>query len=292
MPSSMTGYGRGEAIDQGRRATVEIKSVNHRYLEVNVKSGVRLFRLDDLLRKKIKAGFTRGYFDVYVSIDVDKGDRPAVTLNEELLEGYMTAASRIAEKYGVPYPPRFEGLVALKELFTVDTGEVDFDLWWPTIEQALNSAIAALDTARKVEGKSITDIIGSRFDAIAVMVNQVVERHDESSGERLDKLKGRIAKLVGEATLDEGRLIQEVAYLVDKSAIAEEVDRLSSHLTQVVALLGEEGPIGRKLEFFVQEINREVNTIGSKTSSSDATVLVVDIKSELEKIREQCQNVE
>ncbi|MBF0170261.1 MAG: YicC family protein [Nitrospinae bacterium] len=292
MPSSMTGYGRGERAVDGKKATVEIKSVNHRYLEVNVKSGARLFRLDDALRKVVKGRFTRGYFDLYVALESDKAGASAVSVNEPLLAGYMEAASQMAQRYGVPYPPRFEALVGLKDLFTFEGAEADFDLWWPVIEGALEDALVSLDAARRTEGKSITEVIGARFDAIAVMVAQIVARHDESSGERLEKLKARIVKLVGEAALDEGRLIQEVAYLVDKAAIAEEVDRLGSHLKQVESLLADDGPIGRKLEFFVQEINREVNTIGSKTSSSDATALVVEIKSELEKIREQSQNVE
>jgi uncharacterized protein (TIGR00255 family) len=290
---SMTGYGRAEAEAGHGKATVEVKSVNHRFLEVNVKSAARLFRLDDAVRKVVKERFGRGYFDVAVSLAVGEGGRAsAVGVNEPLLAGYMKAASDVAGRFGVSYPPSFEALLTVKDLFTVDSGEVDFDVWWPTIETALSAALEKLAEARRIEGDNTAAVVGRRFESVAGHIAKIRIAHEASSADRYERLKARLEKLVGEGVVEEARLAQEAAMLVDKAAIDEEIDRVGSHLSQVAELLrGDEG-VGRKLEFFVQEINREVNTIGSKTASSEATVHVVEIKSELEKVREQSQNLE
>lgn len=291
MALSMTGYGRGSKEDNGRSVTVEAKSVNHKFIDFNIKITGRDYRIDDSIRKAVKARFSRGFFDISVSI-ASENNNCEVVVNEGLLKGYMAAAASLAERYGIKYPPSLGELFQVKDLFTTQEVEWDADKAWPLVEEALGEALDRLKGMRKLEGDQVLDDIRRRFDVIESFMESISETSENSIAERYTALKKRIEKLANEVGLDESRIAQEAAALADRSDISEELTRLSSHLKQASGMMGEGGPIGRKLEFLLQEINRETNTIGSKTPLADVTKIVVDIKSELEKIREQAQNLE
>lgn len=292
MANSMTGYGRGRAAENGRSVTIELRSVNHRFIEVNIKSSFRMFTMDDLVKKTIKERFSRGYFEALVTTVSDAGHTTEVSLNEAMLAGYVNAARSAAQKFGIDGLLTLGDILQLKELFVVAGQEIIADDWLPIIDKALNDALEQVENARAYEGENTLNDIKNRFTIISKRLDKIKTLHEHSSEEKYGKLKERIKKLVEEVDLDENRFSQEVALLVDKCDVSEELERLDSHLKQVDSLFQQSGPVGRKLEFFLQEINRETNTIGSKTASSDGTSLVVDIKSELEKIREQAQNLE
>lgn len=291
MALSMTGYGRGSKEDNGRSVTVEAKSVNHKFIDFKIKITGREYRIDDSIRKVIKARFSRGFFDISVSI-VSENNACKVVVNEGLLKGYMDAASSLAERYGINYPPSFGELYQVKDLFSTQDAELDADKAWPLVNEALTEALDQLIGMRKLEGEQILDDIRRRFEAVESLTESISKTSERSVAERYAALKARIEKLTKDVGLDESRIAQEAAALADRSDISEELTRLASHLKQAFGMLDQEGPMGRKLEFLLQEINRETNTVGSKTPLADVTKIVVDIKSELEKIREQAQNIE
>lgn len=292
MVKSMTGYGRGEAEDNGKKITIEVKSVNHRFCEVNVKSSLRALVLDDIVRKEVKKRFARGYFDVMVNFANDAGSASSVSINQSLLAGYMGTAEEVSQKFGVEYPPSFGDLVQVKDLFTVSCANGNFDEYQPLIETALSFALDQLAKVRAVEGEAAMNDVNARFATVAVLVAEIADENEKLVDERFGKLKAKMEKLLGEVGIDESRLAQEAAILADRGDVSEEVERLKSHFDQVNQLFALDEPVGRKLEFFLQEINRETNTIGSKSQSSDSAASVVEMKSELEKIREQAQNIE
>ncbi|MGK7345304.1 MAG: YicC/YloC family endoribonuclease [Candidatus Nitrospinota bacterium M3_3B_026] len=293
MALSMTGYGRAEEETEGLKVTVEARSVNHRFMEVNVKSTGRILPVEELVRKAVKERFTRGYFEVSVTVSREGGDDAvSVTVNEPLLAGYMKAAVELSNRFDVPSPPAFGELLQIKDLFSVSGQELSADAIGPVLKTALAGALGQVEQARAVEGAIAARDIQGRLSAIAALVERIEAENTKVPGERFDKLKAKVDRLAGDTGLDENRLIQEAAILADKLDVSEEIDRLKSHLAQMGGLLALEEPVGRKLEFFTQEINREANTIGSKSASPEATNLVVEIKSEVEKIREQAQNIE
>lgn len=291
MAVSMTGYGRGSKENNGRSVTVEAKSVNHKFIDFNIKITGRDYRIDDSIRKAVKARFSRGFFDISVSI-VSENNNCKVVVNEGLLKGYMAVAASLAERYGIKYPPSMGELFQVKDLFTAQEAEWDAEEAWPLVEEALGEALDRLEGMRNLEGDQILDDIRRRFNAVESFMKSISETCENSVAERYSSLKKRIVKLTQEVGLDESRIAQEAAALADRSDISEELTRLSSHLKQASGMMDKDGPMGRKLEFLLQEINRETNTIGSKTSLANVTKIVVDIKSELEKIREQAQNLE
>ncbi len=292
MTMSMTGYGRAERSEDGKTACVEVKSVNHRFLEVNVKSTGKLFAVEDCVRKTVKKRFERGYFDINVVLTVDEKDEPEVVIQEPLLKGYMKAAREMSENYGLSYPPAFGELIQIKDLFCVKNGEVIPGDWNGLVGSALCDSLEQVETTRKNEGALTESETLERLDGIEKTIGIISNEHDSVADVRCEKLIERIKKLAGDIELDDARIAQEAAILVDKADISEELMRMRSHLVQVKNLFGSGAPVGRKLEFFIQEINRETNTIGSKTISPEATNMVVQIKSELEKLREQAQNLE
>jgi len=291
MPASMTGFGRAEKESGGRTITVEARSVNHRFLEYNIKVNGRSQQFDDLIRKAVKSRFSRGYFDIQVSIAVTEAAME-VAMNEPLLKGYMAVAQKLSERYGVPYPPSIGDLLQIRDLFTLADVSWTHEEAWGAIGAALDEALGQLEAMRRSEGGHIAADLTARFGRIGGLVEQIGALAASNESERFDQLKERVLKLAQTIDLDEARLIHEAAILADRSDVSEELTRLESHLKQSVELLDSGGPLGRKLEFLVQEINREVNTIGSKAPVVEITNLVVEIKSELEKIREQAQNVE
>lgn len=292
MACSMTGYGRTEKEIGGRRLVIEAKSVNHRYLEVNVKIFTRSYALEEAVRQAVKERFARGYFEVSIMIQSNGGSGQMVAVNEPLLAGYMKVAQDMSNRHGVKYPPSFGELAMLKDVFVVTADDLPLDDMVRPLEEPIGQALDQLAAARKTEGANAITDVKSRFSNIKSNIDFIISESESSVGERFERLRAKIQKLTGDLALDETRLAQEAAILADRADISEETERTKSHLKQVDALLDSGEPVGRKLEFFLQELNREINTMGSKSASPGITLRVVEMKSDMEKIREQAQNLE
>ena len=290
----MTGYGLADAETGDIKALIEVKSVNHRFCEVKIKSGGKTASVDERIKKTTTGRFQRGYFEIAVTLTDKKTEGQSVKINEAALESYMKLASSLQERFGVAYPPSFGDILSQKDITNSATVDpADPEKLWNSIKPALVTAFDQLDKTRTIEGAHTQTVVLDRLDTIEKELDLIKLAHEASTEERHEKLKARISKILDkEGFPEDARMLQEVAILIDKSDISEEMDRLESHMAQTRGLLEADGVAGRKLEFFVQEINREINTIGSKTTSPKATSHVVEIKSELEKIREQAQNIE
>lgn len=292
MVKSMTGYGRAVETIGALTITVEIKSVNHRYFEFTPK----VYRAYSFLEEKLKAflqqSISRGKVDCYVQIETDDIEDSVVQVNKSLVSGYFNAFKEIADEYNLQMDDAFSLLVSRSDIFTVRKAVADEEAIWEAVKTVTKSALDAFIEMRCVEGEKLRYDILSRADKIIDNVAFVEERSPETVREYNEKLKSRIADLLGDASVDEQRLLTEAAVFADKIAVAEETVRLRSHIDQLRSFFDSEEPVGRKLDFLVQEINREANTIGSKASDIEIARKVIDIKAEVEKIREQIQNIE
>lgn len=292
MVRSMTGYGRAVAVVGELTVTVEIKSVNHRYFEFTPK----VYRAYSFLEEKLKAFLqqyiSRGKVDCFVQIDTESTEDSIVQINHSLATGYINAFKEISEKYGIEAENTFSHLVSKSDIFTVRKAPADEDSVWEAVKQVAEEAVNAFIDMRCAEGEKLKNDILSRADTILENVAFVEARSPETVKEYNEKLKTRIRELINDANVDEQRLLTEAAIFADKIAVAEETVRLRSHIDQLREFFEAEEPIGRKLDFLVQEINREANTIGSKASDIAIARKVIDIKAEVEKIREQIQNIE
>lgn len=292
MVKSMTGYGRAVETIGALTITVEIKSVNHRYFEFTPK----VYRAYSFLEEKLKAflqqSISRGKVDCYVQIETDDIEDSVVQVNKSLVSGYFNAFKEIADEYNLQMDDAFSLLVSRSDIFTVRKAAADEEAIWEAVKTVTKSALDAFIEMRCVEGEKLRYDILSRADKIIDNVAFVEERSPETVREYNEKLKSRIADLLGDASVDEQRLLTEAAVFADKIAVAEETVRLRSHIDQLRSFFDSEEPVGRKLDFLVQEINREANTIGSKASDIEIARKVIDIKAEVEKIREQIQNIE
>jgi len=290
MAQSMTGYGRAEAEQNGIRITVEARSVNHRYVEVNVKSPTKNMLWEDTVRKKIKTMFNRGSFDVHLAVE-SAGAGTDVRINEPLLKGYLRAASEMAERHQVPYPT-FGDLASVRDMFIVSGSFADPKELETASGKALEDALGRLAEMRRAEGVNIIRDLKERLARIGACNAEIKSINGRSVQERFQTLREKIRKLTQEAGLDEARLAQEAAIIAERSDISEEITRIESHLAESGPVLDGAEPAGRKLEFLLQELGREANTIGSKSNSPEISRLALEIKSELEKLREQAQNLE
>lgn len=292
MVRSMTGYGRCEAVVDGREISVEMKSVNHRYFEV----GTRITRgynfLEEKLKKYLQTKISRGKVDVFLTIGVSENEAADVTVNHSLASGYIKALREIAEKYGLPDDITVSGVARYTDIFSVHKQAEDEEKLWndilPVVDSALNDFIAM----REAEGERMKEDVLSRAETIIKIVGEIEERSPQTVIEYKAKLTERINELLENSTVDEERIATEAAIFADKIAVDEETVRLRSHFAQMNDIMSSGGSIGRKLDFIVQEMNREANTIGSKVTDAELAHKVVDIKAELEKIREQIQNIE
>lgn len=292
MVKSMTGYGRAVETIDNMTITVEIKSVNHRYFEFTPKVYRAYSFLEDKLKSFLQQYISRGKVDCYIQIETDSVDDCIVQVNHSLVSGYIAAFNEISEKYDLELDDAFELLASKPDIFTIRKAPADEEAIWNAVKTVAKSAVDAFIAMREVEGEKLkTDII-SRAETIINNVAFIEERSPETVFEYNLKLKNRIAELIADANVDEQRLLTEAAIFADKIAVAEETVRLRSHIEQLHSFFESDEPIGRKLDFLVQEINREANTIGSKASDIEIARRVIEIKSEIEKIREQIQNIE
>lgn len=292
MIKSMTGFGRAVAETDGYVITVEIKSVNHRYFEFSSRIPRQYGFLDDKLKSYINSRVSRGKVECYVSIDALNTEAAQVVVNNTLASAYVSALKELSKNYDLKEDFGASTVARFQDVLVVKKADEDEEKIWSYVKSVTDTALDKFIAMRTVEGEKMKNDISSRADYILSCVEYIEKRSPETVKEYNDKLVERVHDLIGDVSLDEGRVIQEVAIYADKVAVAEETVRLCSHLDQLKAFINADEPVGRKMDFLVQEINRETNTIGSKANDVDIARKVVDIKAEVEKIREQIQNIE
>ncbi|MBE6936126.1 MAG: YicC family protein [Ruminococcaceae bacterium] len=288
----MTGYGRAVQELHGRNITVEVKSVNHRYFDCTVKTSRMFSFLEDPVKKAAQGAVSRGKMDIYVSVDDSHSDDVQVVFNEHIFEAYLHSMKDMAEKYGLRDDVSVSSLGRYPEVFSIEKREADADEIRQDVLAVLEAALAEYTAMRAREGERMYEDISSRGKYIGEMVSGIAARAPEVVAEYRERITQRIREILDGVQPDEGRLLTEAALFADRTAIDEELVRLGSHLSQLEDMLQDTVPVGRKLDFLVQELNRETNTIGSKANDLTITRTVVDIKAEIEKIREQVQNIE
>ena len=292
MIRSMTGFGAGRGESKGEALSVELRAVNGKFCEVKPRLPRELTALEPELVRAVKARVSRGVVDVFVRREeaTAKGLVPRVDL--ALAAAYAKALREIKDELGLAGEPSVHDVAALEGVFSIGDALSDPAALAPVLQGALRSALDALEQMRRREGEALARDLAARFDALEKGVKAVAQLAPQQVDAYRERLSARIAELTRGVPLDPARLVQEVAVFADRTDVAEELTRLASHLSQLRAQLGSEAPAGRKLEFLVQEVNREINTIGSKAQSAGIASLVVDMKAELERVREQIQNVE
>ena len=288
----MTGYGRGEAVLHDRTITVEVRAVNNRYLDCAVKIPRLYVFAEEAIKAQVQSQVGRGKVDVFVTIDATAADKVAVTLNRPVVDGYYAALTQMRETYDLAEPVSLSLLSRFPDVFLVEKEQGDADVIAGDILQVLSQALTDFNAMRAREGAKLADDVRAKAGTIASLVTQVEQRSPETVAAYREKLRQRMEEVLENTQIDESRILTEAALFADKVAVDEETVRLRSHLAQLEEMLQAEGPIGRKLDFLIQEFNREANTIGSKCSDVALSRVVVDLKGEIEKIREQVQNIE
>lgn len=294
MIKSMTGFGRCEAEINGREITVEIKSVNHRYFEFSCRTSRGYGFLDDKLKSYVNSRVSRGKIDMFVTIGANDEAPSEVTVNHQLVSGYLSAMKEISDTYGVENDVTVVSLSRFPDVFTVHKPAEDEEQITSDVLSVAETALDSFIAMRETEGEKMKADILSRANTILSIVGEIEERSPQTVAEYEERLLERIKQTLEdyEVEIDEQRVLTEVAVFSDKVAVAEETVRLRSHFAQLEKFLEYNEPVGRKIDFIIQEMNREANTIGSKVQDAVLAHKVVDIKSEIEKIREQVQNIE
>lgn len=292
MIKSMTGYGRAVETVNGREFTVELRSVNNRYLDCTVKLPRILTFAEEAVKQAVKASISRGKVDVFVSVKSENGSEAQVSLNRGVLEGYLTAMRRMVAEYGVADDISAVALARMPEVFTVDKPELDEQQLQADLMTVVQKALTGFDAMRTTEGAALDADLRGRGQTILELVTQVEQNSPQTVADYRARLENKMKEVLASTTIDESRILTEAAIFADKVAVDEETVRLRSHLQQMNTMLRGGGAVGRKLDFLLQEMNREANTIGSKGNDLQQARTVVDIKAELEKIREQTQNIE
>ena len=288
----MTGYGRAVGVGDGMTVTVEIKSVNHRFFEFSARVSRGYSFLEEKAKAYVQRVVSRGKVDCFIQIENEETADGVVSINASLAAGYYNAIRELSETYGLKMRDDVELLTSHPDIFNVKKPPADEEKIWQNVRGVMDEAIDAFLSMRSNEGEKLKEDVLSRASLILEHVSFIEARSPETVAEYNEKLRLRIRELLQDAAVDEQRLLTEAAIFADKVAVAEETVRLRSHIDQLRAFLEAEEPIGRKLDFLVQEINREANTVGSKASDIEIARRVIDIKSEVEKIREQIQNIE
>ena len=292
MIRSMTGYGRSQQILSGREITVELRSVNHRYFEMNARIPRAYGYLEEKLKGYLQPRVGRGKLDVGVFLVNLEGTDAQVELNESLAEGYLRALRGLGQRFNLTDDLTLSVFAKMGDIFTVRHVEEDEDAVWADVRTICDEALQTFLAMRETEGARMRADVEEKLDAVDRLVTKVEERSPLRTSEYKQRLEAKMREVLEDCAFDEGRLLTEVALFSEKVAVDEETVRLRSHLSQFREILRQGGSVGRKLDFLTQEINREVNTIGSKGNDVPTARLVVDLKSEIEKIREQIQNIE
>ena len=292
MIKSMTGYGRAVETVNGREFTVELRSVNNRYLDCNVKMPRSLSFAEEAVKQAVKQAVSRGKVDVYISVKSETADDTKITLNTAVLEGYLAAMRQMVTDFGVKDDISVSTVSRLPEVFSVEKPEVDEEQLKADLLSVVDKALAGYNAMRETEGKALDADLRSRGNTILELVAKVEAGNGQTVIDYRTRLENKLKEVLANTSIDESRILTEAAIFADKVAVDEETVRLRSHLEQMNTMLTGGGAVGRKLDFLLQEMNREANTIGSKCTDVRLARIVVDIKAELEKIREQTQNIE
>ena len=292
MIKSMTGYGGAKGEVESIAVTAELKSVNNRYLDVSVRLPKSCLFAEDAVRSAVAGVISRGKVDVFSTVDASKAEEAVIQVNESLAAAYLKAVRDTAEKFGLEGEISALSLVRFPEVLSTDKTDAGRDAVSNAIVQVLSQALEEFDAMRTREGEKLREDIEGKLRTLEAMVAKIEERSPQTVAEYREKLLGRMQEVLSDAAVDESRILQEAAIYADKVAVDEEMVRLKSHIAQFRLLLAAGSPAGRKLDFLVQEMNREANTTGSKCADSDIARTVIDMKAELEKIREQIQNME
>lgn len=289
---SMTGYGSAKGTVEGQTITVELKSVNNRYLDCSVRLPRNLLFAEDAVKQAVSAGVARGKVDVFVSAQSSQDSGTVVTVNDELARSYRDAVAHIAESLGLESGLNALNIARFSEVLSVERREIDKDKATVALSEITARAVEEFNTMRQREGERLRSDMLSKLRTIEGLVLVVEHRSPRTVKDYRERLEARLRDILADHALDEQRIITEAAIFADRTAVDEETVRLRSHIAQFRTMLQEGSPIGRKMDFLVQEFNRESNTIGSKCSDASLSKVVVDLKAEIEKIREQLQNVE
>ncbi|CDB87305.1 tIGR00255 family protein [Firmicutes bacterium CAG:170] len=292
MIRSMTGYGRAVETIDGREITAELRSVNNRYLDCTVKMPRIYAFAEDSVKTHVKSAISRGKVDVFIAVNVMEDMQMRISVNHPVLEGYLSAMRSIASDYGVRDDISVTALSRLPDVFVVEKAEEDEEKLTQDILSVVDKALEKFTAMRTTEGAALEADLRGRAATILTLVEKVEQRSPVTLAEYRARLTEKMQEVLQSTTIDEGRILQEAAIYADKIAVDEETVRLRSHLNQLETMLTNGGAIGRKLDFLLQELNREANTIGSKGNDLEQARTVVEIKAELEKIREQTQNIE
>ena len=288
----MTGYGRAVETVNGREFTVELRSVNNRYLDCSVRLPRILSFGEEAVKQAVKASVSRGKVDVFITVRSEQGDEAQVTLNEGVVKGYLDAMRRMVEEFGVRDDIQGSTLSRLPEVFQIEKPQVDEEQLLADLMQVTAKALENYDAMRAAEGAALEQDLRSRGNTILSHVEQVEKGNAQTVIDYRTRLENKLREVLENTAIDESRILTEAAIFADKVAVDEETVRLRSHIQQMNNMLSAGGAVGRKLDFLLQEMNREANTIGSKCTDVNLARIVVDIKAELEKIREQTQNIE
>ena len=293
MVKSMTGYGRAsKTVESGKTLTVELRSVNHRYFEFSCRLPRSMNLIEDKIKETVHKNVVRGKVEVFITADNSSGTSDEVVLNAELAKMYMKAYNELSAELGIENDIKVSDFARNGEIFSLSHAQMNADELFGELEPVLKDAVSGFIAMREKEGKKLKEDILSRCDTIEENVKAIELRSPETVKEYRQRLQDRINELLSDTSVDEQRLLTETAVFADRIAVDEETVRLRSHLSQVRSLLDSGEPVGRKLDFIVQELNREINTVGSKAQDIEIARIVVDVKSEIEKIREQVQNIE
>lgn len=288
--NSMTGYGKGVAESAGRKVGVEIKSVNHRFLDMNIKLPRTLGFAEDIIRSEVKGAVTRGHLDIYVNYERESGGK--ISMDEQLARDYCTMAAKAAMKFSITNDLSVSALFRMPEVVVVKEEDEDEEAVGKLVEQAVREALNGLSVMRAKEGEMLMRDFSEKLANISAFVDEVEKLAPVTVEEHKNRMRERITEMLGDVAFDEARLMNEAAFFADKVAVDEEIARLRSHIAHFRDICAAGGALGKKLDFIVQEMNRETNTIGSKCSDSKIAQCVISAKCEIEKVREQVQNVE
>lgn len=292
MIKSMTGYGRAQQLADGMNITVEIKSVNHRYFEFTSKLPRSYGFLDEKLKSFFMGKLTRGKMECYVQIETVEEPDTIISVNHPLVQGYLEAYKELSETYGLENNIKVSDISRVSDIFSIRKQAADEDKIWVAVSTVAQEALNGFVAMREREGARLKEDVLSRLATILENVEYIEERSPETVKEYNEKLLGRLKELLADTHIDEQRILTEAAIFADKIAVAEETVRLRSHISQLTSFLDSSEAVGKKMDFLVQELNREANTIGSKAQDVEIARRVVSVKAEIEKIREQIQNIE
>lgn len=292
MIKSMTGYGSAKGQAAGLDISVELKSVNNRYLDTSVRLPRSFLFAEDAVKSAVQSHISRGKVDVFVTVDSSAADNMSVKVNEPLLKGYIDAVRHISEEYSLPDELTALAVSRFPDVLSVEKKDLDAEEISAAITSITEQALADFDAMRLREGEKLRDDVLGRLKTIDALVAAVEREAPKTVEDYRARLEQKMKEVLGTAGIDENRILAEAAIFADHIAVDEETVRLRSHMSQLTGMINGSSPTGRKIDFLIQEFNREANTIGSKCQNSDIAHVVVDLKSEIEKIREQIQNIE